>query len=98
MHLDNGSQKIPSQMLSKSQMLMEALSVAHSAVTREVTVPAPKEWLQAWVGCYCNEEANLSGHSIKDLVNCLLVRFLLWNAGPLLCSRAASPGLNTSVP
>jgi hypothetical protein len=79
MHLDSGSLKIPAQLLNKSQILMDALSAARSAedVTRKVTVAAPKEWLQAWVGCYCNEEEILSCSNIKDLINCLLVCLLL---------------------
>jgi hypothetical protein len=84
MHLDDGSLKIPSQLLKKSQILMDALSAADPSTTRKVTVAAPKEWLQAWVGCYCNEEESISCDNIKDLVNCLLVCFLLWNAGFLL--------------
>jgi hypothetical protein len=89
MHLDNGSLKIPSQLLNESQVLRDALSAAHPSGTRKVTVAAPKEWLQAWGLCYCNEEESLSCQNIKDLVNCLLVCFLLWNAGPmlLLCSQ-----------
>jgi hypothetical protein len=84
MHLDNGSQKIPSQLLNKSQILMDALSVAHPSVTRKVTVAAPKEWLEAWVACYCNEEESLSWNNTKDLMNCLLVCFFLM----LACVRA----------
>jgi hypothetical protein len=90
MHLDNGSLKIPPLLLSKSQILMDALSVAPPFVTREVSVAAPKEWLQAWVGCYCNEEKSLSCDNIKDLVNCLLVCFLLWNAGLVLPTFAVA--------
>jgi hypothetical protein len=96
MHLDNGSLKIPSRLLSKSQILMDALSVAHPSVTRKVTVAAPKKWLQAWVVCYCNEKESLSCDNIKDLVHCLLVCFLLWIAAPvvqlilLLCSQRAA--------
>jgi hypothetical protein len=81
MHLDSGSLKIPSQLLKKSQVLVDALSAADLSVTRKVTVAAPKDWLQAWVGCYCNEEESISCDNIKDLVNCLLVCFSLWNAG-----------------
>jgi hypothetical protein len=81
MHLDNGSLKIPSHLLYKSQILIDALSVTHNAATRKVTVAAPKEWLQAWVVCYCNEDESLSCDNIKDLVNCLLVCFSLWKAG-----------------
>jgi hypothetical protein len=90
MHLDSGSLKIPPQLLRKSQILMDALSTAHPAVdvTRKVTVAAPKEWLQAWVVCYCNEEERLSCDNIRDLVNCLLVCFFLWNAGLVLPSCA----------
>jgi hypothetical protein len=83
MHLDNGSLKIPSQLLNKSQILTDALSVANHSVTRKVTVAAPKEWLQAWVVCCCNEKGSLSCDNIKDLVNCLLVCFLLWIADPV---------------
>jgi hypothetical protein len=74
MHLDNLSVKIPPQLLAKSQFLMDALSVADPS--GKATLAAPKEWLQAWVGCYCNEEQILSGKEINDLVNCLLVCFL----------------------
>jgi hypothetical protein len=88
MHLDDGSLKIPSQLLKKSQILMDALSTADPSVTRKVTVAAPKEWLQAWVACYCNEEESLSCITIKDLVNCLLVCFLLWNAGFVVSTYA----------
>jgi hypothetical protein len=87
MHLDNGSQKIPSQLLNKSQILMDALSVAHPSVTRKVTVGAPKEWLEAWVACYCNEEKSLSCNNTKDLMNCLLVCFFLM----LACVRTFAP-------
>jgi hypothetical protein len=81
MHLDNGSLKIPPQLLRKSQVLIDALSVAHPSVTRNVTVAAPNEWLRAWLGCYCNEEKSLSSENIEDLVNCLLVCFLHLRAG-----------------
>jgi hypothetical protein len=75
-HLDNVSVKIPPQLIEKSEVLRNALSVAEPSVTRKVTLAAPKEWLQAWVACYCNEEEGLSGNDISDLVRCLLVRFL----------------------
>jgi hypothetical protein len=74
MHLDNLSVIIPPQLLNKSKFLMDALSVADPSGI--ATLAAPKEWLQAWVGCYCNEEQILSGKGIRDLVNCLLVCFL----------------------
>jgi hypothetical protein len=85
MHLDHGSQKIPSQLLYKSQILVDALSVAHpSSGTRKVTVAVPKEWLQTWVIRYCSEEEGLSCDSIKDLINCLLVCFFLMVACPVV--------------
>jgi hypothetical protein len=87
MHLDHGGLKIPSQLLCKSQILRDVLSVAFPAVTRKVTVPAPKEWLQAWVVCYGNEEERLSCDNVKDLVHCLLVCFLLWIAGLVVPTR-----------
>jgi hypothetical protein len=75
-HVDNFSVKIPQQLLNKSQFLMDALSVAEPSVTRKATLAAPKEWLQAWVVCYCNEEESLSEKDTRDLVYCLLVCFL----------------------
>jgi hypothetical protein len=92
MHLDNESLKVPPQLLSQSQVLMDALSAAYPSATRKVTVAAPKEWLQAWVGCFCNEEESLSCHNIKDLINCLLVRFFLWNAVPVVRTFATCTG------
>jgi hypothetical protein len=76
MHLDDVSVEIPQQLLDKSEVLMDALSVAEPSVERNVTLAAPKEWLRAWVGCFCNEGESLSGKDISDLVNCLLVCFL----------------------
>jgi hypothetical protein len=84
MHLDNASVKIPSQLLNKSQVLMAALSVADPSARRKVTVAAPREWLQAWVGCYCNEQGSLECENINDLVNCLLVCFLPWSASAIV--------------
>jgi hypothetical protein len=76
MHLDNASVEIPPKLVNKSHILMDALSVTDPSIKRRVTLPAPKEWLQAWATCFCNEEEVLSCEDIKDLVNCLLVRFL----------------------
>jgi hypothetical protein len=84
MHLDNTRVKIPAQLLEKSQVLTDALSVPCASVTRTVTLAAPKEWLQAWVVCFCNEKGRLSCEDIKDLVNCLLVCFMLWNAAAVM--------------
>jgi hypothetical protein len=75
-HLDDISVKIPEQLLNKSEILTDAVSVAEPSVTRKITLAAPKEWLQAWVLCYCNEEESLKSKDINVLVNCLLVRFL----------------------
>jgi hypothetical protein len=75
-HLDNVSIKIPPQLLSKSDVLMDALSVAEPSVTQHVTLAAPKEWLQAWALSNCHDEGSLSGKDIEELVNCLLVCFL----------------------
>jgi hypothetical protein len=72
-HLDNVSVKIPSHLLEKSPILMNALSVAHPSVARKVTVAVPREWLQSWAVCYCNEEEILNDVDIEDLVKCLLV-------------------------
>jgi hypothetical protein len=60
--------------MNKSQILMDALGVMDPSVKRKVTLPAPKEWLQAWADCYCSEEDRMSREKIKDLVHCLLVR------------------------
>jgi hypothetical protein len=87
MHLDNVSVKIPPQLLEKSPVLMNALSVAHPSVARKVTVAALREWMQSWVVCYCNEKRSLSGVDIKDLVNCLLVCLLLWSVAPSADNR-----------
>jgi hypothetical protein len=76
MHLDNASVKIPPKLVNKSQILMDGLSVTSPSIAGKVTLPAPKEWLQAWAACYCNGEEILSCEDIKDLVNCLFVCFL----------------------
>jgi hypothetical protein len=77
MHLDNVSVNVPSELLKRSPVLMDALSVADPSAGRKVNVAAPKEWLQTWVGCYCNEEESLRCDNINDLVHCLLVCFSL---------------------
>jgi hypothetical protein len=76
MHLDTASVEIPPKLVNESQILLDALSVTNPSITRKVTLPAPKEWLQAWAACYCNEEEILSCKDVKVLVNCLLVCFL----------------------
>jgi hypothetical protein len=76
MQLDNASVRIPPKLLNQSQVLMDAMSISDPSAKRKVTVAAPKEWLQAWVGCYCNEKESFRCDNIDDMVNCLLVCFL----------------------
>jgi hypothetical protein len=76
MHLDDGPVHIPSHLLNRSQVLKDALlSLDDSSVTVEFTLPAPQEWLKAWMACYGGENEHLSSADVKDLVNCALVRF-----------------------
>jgi hypothetical protein len=89
-HLDNASVEIPRKLVNESQILQDALSVTSSSVKRKVTLPVPKEWLQAWAVCYCSEEDSLNAKDTKDLVHCLLVCFLSWIAA-LVVLTTASP-------
>jgi hypothetical protein len=73
MHLDNASVQIPPQLIDKSRILMDALSVADPSCIRKVTLAAPREWLQEWVRCYCNDEESLVDKKTNSLVSCLLV-------------------------
>jgi hypothetical protein len=73
MHLDDATVKVPQQLLNMSQVLINAVSASHPSAARKVTLAAPKEWLQAWVGCFCHEEDSLSDKDIQCLVSCLLV-------------------------
>jgi hypothetical protein len=73
MHLDDVTVKIPPQMLSMSQVLTNAMSVASPSEARKVTLAAPKEWLQSWIGCFCTEKESLSNKDNQTLVHCLLV-------------------------
>jgi hypothetical protein len=85
-HLDNVRVHIPSHILNKSQILIDALSsVDDSSVAKNLTLAAPEEWLQVWVACYGGEEERLRCAGIKDLVNCLLVRIHLLECS---CRRA----------
>jgi hypothetical protein len=78
MHLDNTRVLIPSHLLNGSELLVNALSsVDECSGTNEFTLPAPKEWLQAWMACYGGEEELLRCAGTTDLVNCLLVCFQL---------------------
>jgi hypothetical protein len=75
MHVDNKPIIIPSRLLDKSQLLIDALaSVEDSLVTKDFTLPAPKEWLQAWIACYGGEDEHVKYADTKDLMKCLLVR------------------------
>jgi hypothetical protein len=77
MHLDDGPVHIPPHLLNSSQVLQDALSsLDDSSVTGEFTLPAPQEWLKAWIACYVSgsEEVRLSSADMKDLVNFVLVR------------------------
>jgi hypothetical protein len=75
-HIDSVQVHIPSRLLRKSQILMDALaSVRDSSVTRRFTLAAPTEWLKAWVACFVSEEAYLSDADSKVLVSCLIVCF-----------------------
>jgi hypothetical protein len=84
MHLDNVSVKIPPEVVNKSHVLTNALSVAYPSFARKVTVAAPREWLHAWAVCYCTKEVSLICEDINDLVNCLLVCFLRLEFEPSL--------------
>jgi hypothetical protein len=76
MHLDDAAVKIPQQLLKKSQVLMNAVSASHPSAARKVTLAAPKEWLQASLGCFCLEDDSLSDKDIQCLFSCLLVSVL----------------------
>jgi hypothetical protein len=82
--LDSGCVNVPSELFNKSQILLDALSVTHTSGTKKVTLAAPKEWLQAWAVCYCNDEENISSEDTTVLVNCLLVCFFLLTAAPIV--------------
>jgi hypothetical protein len=89
MHLGDGPVHIPSHLLNSSQVLQDALlSLDDSSGTGDFTLPAPQDWLQAWMACYGSEEERLSSVDIQDLVNCLLVRFCLCSASLLVLNAA----------
>jgi hypothetical protein len=76
MHLDDVRVNIPSRLVNQSQVFMDAMScVDASSITGDLTLGAPKEWLQAWMACYGSEEERLRCADTESLVNCLLVRF-----------------------
>jgi hypothetical protein len=95
-HLDNGSVEIPSKLVNSSKVLMDALSVSNPSDKRKVTLAVPKEWLQAWAACYCNEEESLRSQNIEDLIHCLLVCLLIWNA-PCIVPPSSDPAVAAST-
>jgi hypothetical protein len=81
MHLDNTRVNIPSHLVNKSQLLRDAMaSDDDTSISRDFTLPAPKEWLQAWMACYGSKEERLKSVHIQDLVYCLLVCSCSWSA------------------
>jgi hypothetical protein len=89
-HVDNSSVKIPPELVNLSQVLMDALSATDTSVRRKVSLPVPKEWLQAWAVCFCNEDERLGYQSIEDLINCVLVCLLLSSVAPIVPTSATS--------
>jgi hypothetical protein len=76
MHLDDGCVKIPAHVLTKSRFLSDALlSVSDVLVTSDFVVPAPEQWLRAWVAGYVSDEGRLECVDSTDLINCLKVCF-----------------------
>jgi hypothetical protein len=76
MLLEDVRVNIPSHLLESSKMLMCLLSsVDDLSIARNIALPAPKEWLKAWVACFCSEKKLLRKSVIRDVVNCLLVCF-----------------------
>jgi hypothetical protein len=74
LHLDNGYVNIPAHLLNKSRFLSDVLSSASDlSVTSDFIVPAPKQWLQAWVARYVTNERRLGCEDSTDLINCLMV-------------------------
>jgi hypothetical protein len=81
MRMNDMRVKVPSGVVNQSQILLNVLSsVADGSIATDVTLPAPKEWLQAWAYCYCSEQKRLACVDNKDLISCLLVCFYGSNA------------------
>jgi hypothetical protein len=86
MRLHDMRVKVPSGLVNKSQILLNVLSsVADASIATDMTLPAPKEWLQAWAYCYCSEKNRLACADNKDLISCLLVCFYGSNAATFSC-------------
>jgi hypothetical protein len=89
MHLDDGPVHIPSHLLNRSQLLKDALlSSDESSANRDFTLPAPQKWLKAWIACCGSDEEHLSCADVKDLVNCVLVRFCICIAALVVLNAA----------
>jgi hypothetical protein len=76
MHLDNGCVSIPAHLLTKSKFLSDVISSASEvSVASDFIVPAPEQWLQAWVDRYVSEAGRLGFADSTDLIHCLMVCF-----------------------
>jgi hypothetical protein len=74
MYLDDVQVHIPSHLLKESKIVVDVLSsMPDSLFTRNFTIAAPKEWLQAWVACYVRKVERLGNADTEVLVNCLKV-------------------------
>jgi hypothetical protein len=92
MHLNDVDVHISSHLVSRSKVLMDALSsVCESSVTDGFTLDVPIEWLQAWVTCCVREEEQLGCAGSEVLVNCLLVCFC-----PLLAASSVPKTISLS--
>jgi hypothetical protein len=97
LHLDNVRVNIPLHLLHKSKTFMDAASsFSDPCIARGFTLTAPKEWLQAWLDCFCSEKVHLGDGDSAVLANCLKNGvFLLLKH----CSQHAKPALaGCSVP
>jgi hypothetical protein len=53
MYMDDVRVHIPSDLPKESKIVVDVLSsMTDSPLTRDFTIAAPTEWLQAWVACY----------------------------------------------
>jgi hypothetical protein len=61
MHFDDVHMHIPSHLLEESKIVLDMLSsMSDSPFTRDFTLAAPTEWLQAWFACYVRKVEHLS--------------------------------------
>jgi hypothetical protein len=75
-HLDKARVNIPSNILNKSQILMNILS-DDTAANGDFVMAVPKEWLRAWAACFCSEGKlkSLRCTDTRDLIKSLLACF-----------------------